>query len=162
MFEIKEARRDDLSIILTLIKELAAYEKMSDQVTANLEDLNKAIFIQKIVKVLIILEGNVVIGFCLYFNNFSTFLAKTGIYIEDIYIREKYRNKGYGKQVFQYLVKEAKTLGHERIEWSCLNWNEPSIKFYQSLGAIAMDDWKVYRLDKQSILKLSENNNENR
>ncbi len=94
------------------------------------------------------------VGFVLYFNNFSTFLGKPGIYLEDLYIKEDYRNKGFGKQVFKYLANECIQKGYGRLEWSVLNWNEPSIQFYQKLGAQPMSEWTTYRLTESELKKL--------
>ena len=144
---IKKATPNDIDTIVRFIHELAVYEKMQDQVTLDKKTLNKWIFEKKTARVYLALDEEKPVGFMLYFYNFSTFLGKPGIYIEDIYIQEKYRNLGYGKALFNTIVQQAKQEEIDRIEWSCLNWNTPSIAFYKKIGAKSMDDWTKFRLN---------------
>lgn len=152
--KLRYANRDEVNLILHFIKELAVYEKMSDQVVVTEALLTKWIFDQKIAEVLFLIEGDKAIGFALYFYNFSTFLGKAGIYLEDVYIQPDYRHRGYGKEVFNFLAKIMieKDLG--RIEWSCLNWNQPSIDFYLKLGAKPMNEWTTFRLTRNEAEKM--------
>lgn len=148
---IRLALEKDLDLIIYFINKIAEYEKMSDDVVLDKETLRDYLFNKKIAKCKFIMEDNKEVGFALYFYNFSTFKGKAGLYLEDIFILEEYRHKGYGKKLFLELVKEAKENNLGRMEWTCLNWNEPSIKFYKSLGAISLDEWKTYRLDELQI-----------
>lgn len=151
---IRLALEKDLELIIYFINKIAEYEKMSDDVILDKETLRDYLFNKKIAKCKFIMEDNKEVGFALYFYNFSTFKGKAGLYLEDIFILEEYRHKGYGKKLFLELVKEAKENNLGRMEWTCLNWNEPSIKFYKSLGAISLDEWKTYRLDELQIKEL--------
>lgn len=151
---IRLALEKDLDLIIYFINKIAEYEKMSDDVVLDKKTLRDYLFNKKIAKCKFIMEDNKEVGFALYFYNFSTFKGKAGLYLEDIFILEEYRHKGYGKKLFLELVKEAKENNLERMEWTCLNWNEPSIKFYKSLGAISLDEWKTYRLDELQIKEL--------
>jgi GNAT superfamily N-acetyltransferase len=151
---IRLALEKDLDLIIYFINKIAEYEKMSDDVVLDKETLRDYLFNKKIAKCKFIMEDNKEVGFALYFYNFSTFKGKAGLYLEDIFILEEYRHKGYGKKLFLELVKEAKENNLGRMEWTCLNWNEPSIKFYKSLGAISLDEWKTYRLDELQIKEL--------
>ena len=151
---IRLALEKDLDLIIYFINKIAEYEKMSDDVVLDKETLRDYLFNKKIAKCKFIMEDNKEVGFALYFYNFSTFKGKAGLYLEDIFILEEYRHKGYGKKLFLELVKEAKENNLGRMEWTCLNWNEPSIKFYKSLGAISLDEWRTYRLDELQIKEL--------
>ena len=151
---IRLALEKDLDLIIYFINKIAEYEKMSDDVVLDKETLRDYLFNKKIAKCKFIMEDNKEVGFALYFYNFSTFKGRAGLYLEDIFILEEYRHKGYGKKLFLELVKEAKGNNLGRMEWTCLNWNEPSIKFYKSLGAISLDEWKTYRLDELQIKEL--------
>lgn len=151
---IRLALEKDLDLIIYFINKIAEYEKMSNDVVLDKETLRDYMFNKKIAKCKFIMEGNKEVGFALYFYNFSTFKGRAGLYLEDIFILEEYRNKGYGKKLFLELVKEAKENNLGRMEWTCLNWNEPSIKFYKSLGAISLDEWRTYRLDESKIKEL--------
>ncbi len=152
--KIKEITQTDIPILLELIKELAHYEKLLDQVSADEKQLAQWIIHEKKANALLLEYNHTNVGFVLYFNNFSTFLGKPGIYLEDLYIKEDYRNKGFGKQVFKYLANECIQKGYGRLEWSVLNWNEPSIQFYQNLGAQPMSEWTTYRLTESELKKL--------
>lgn len=154
--KLKRAKIEDTGLILDLIKEIATYEKMLDQVVATEESLKESIFNKKEAEVLLVELNKEVIGYVLYFFNYSTFIGRGGFYLEDIYIKEQYRKNGYGKAIFKVLGKIAYENGCERMEWACLNWNKPSIEFYKSLGAIGMDEWTVYRLTRDKIKALAE------
>ena len=149
------AKRKDVSLILDFIKKLAIYEKLESEVVATCELLEKWIFDNKKAEVIFAIVDNKEIGFALFFHNFSTFLGKSGIYLEDLFILEEYRGKGYGKSLLKKLAQIAIERDCGRLEWSCLNWNKPSIDFYLSLNAIPLNDWSVYRLTGESLLNLS-------
>lgn len=154
--DFRFAKEKDTKLILSFIKELAVYENMLDDVVADEETLNKWLFEKEKAEVIIGEVNNEPIGFALFFHNFSTFLGKSGIYLEDLYIREEYRKKGYGKGFLKKLAGIAKERDCGRLEWSCLDWNKPSIDFYLSLGAEPMDEWTVYRLTRDKIDILAE------
>jgi len=140
------AREDDTALILQFIRELAEYEKMLDQVVATEEILKEWLFEQKRAEVFFILADGVEVGYALFFHNFSTFLGRAGIYLEDLFVKPEYRGHGYGKAILHKLAQIAVERGCGRLEWACLNWNQPSIDFYLSLGAEPMKEWTVYRL----------------
>ena len=148
------AQEKDVALILTFIRELAEYEQLLDQVTATEELLEEWIFRQKKAEVLFLMEEEKEVGFALFFHNFSTFLGKSGIYLEDLYVKPAYRNKGYGKKILKKLASIALKRGCGRLEWWCLDWNQPSIDFYLSLGAEPMKDWTVYRIAGQTLQSL--------
>ena len=159
LFHIRPAIPDDGSLILAFIKELAAYEKLADQVTATVDDIKKTLFSDNPkAHALIAEENGEGVGFALYFHNYSTFLCKYGIYIEDIYVREACRGKGYGKALFHHICQIAETQDCGRVEWWCLDWNKPSIDFYtKTLGAEPMSEWTVYRLNQKRIKEVARN-----
>ena len=154
-FRIRPATPADVSLILRLIRALAAYEKMEDQVVATEELLNEWIFEKQIARVLIAEADGSPVGFALWFHNFSTFLGRGGIWLEDLYVEPTYRGYGIGKQLLAQLAAYAVEHGCGRLEWCCLDWNEPSIRFYRSLGAEAMDDWTTYRLSGETLKALA-------
>ena len=151
---IRIANKKDIDLIIYFIKKIAEYENLLDQVVLDKDILFDYLFNKKIAKCKFILEDNKEVGFALYFYNFSTFKGKAGLYLEDIYILKEYRNKGYGKALFLDLLKEAKENNLGRMEWTCLNWNEPSIKFYKGLGAKGMDEWTTYRIDESQFIDI--------
>lgn len=153
--EFRFAQPSDTKLILFFIKELAAYEKMLDKVTATEEMLREWIFEKGIAEVFFAVKDGKEIGFALYFHNFSTFLGKAGIYLEDLYVLPEYRGKGYGKEILRYLAKLAVDRGCGRLEWQCLDWNQPSIDFYLSLKAIPKDAWTVYSLYGEALINLA-------
>ena len=155
-FVIRPAKLEDVPLIYRFIQELAEYESLEDQVTATEETLREWIFRKGKAKALIGEENGLAVGYVLYFYNFSTFVGKAGIYIEDLFVRPTHRKKGYGKAFFKYLAALARDEGCGRLEWTCLDWNKPSIDFYLSLGAQAMDEWTIYRLGEDAIKKLAE------
>ena len=152
--EFRLATREDIPLIFYFIKELAAYEKLSDEVIATEELLNHWIFEEKKAEVIIAEYEGVPAGFALYFYNFSTFVGRAGIYLEDLYVLPEYRRKGIGKAFFEELARIATKKGCGRLEWACLDWNQPSINFYLSLGAKPMSDWTVYRLTSDKLKDL--------
>lgn len=151
MNNIRKANKNDSKLIFDYILKMAKYEKLEHMVSGDYKLIEKWVFEEKKAEVIIITHNNIDVGFALYFYNFSTFVTKPGLYLEDIFILEEYRGLGLGKNVFNYLVKKAKAEELERIEWVCLDWNLPSIKFYEKLGARKMADWTVFRLDKDAI-----------
>ena len=153
--EFRWAEEKDAALILHFIRALAAYEKLSDQVVATEELLREWIFEKKKAEVLFPLEDGVEVGFALFFHNFSTFLGRAGLYLEDLYISPEYRGKGYGKATLQKLAQIAVERGCGRLEWSCLDWNKPSIAFYLSLGAVPMEEWTVYRLTGDTLTQMA-------
>ena len=156
-FSIRKAGPEDAPLIMDFITKLAIYEKLEDQVTANEQKLHEALFgAEKFAEVIFGFEQETPVGFALYFHNFSTFLAKPGLYLEDLFVLEKYRGKGYGLAMMKYLAKLAKKRDCGRFEWSVLNWNEPAIKFYEKLGAEPMDGWTVYRLSGSDLDDIAE------
>ena len=150
------ATKNDTALILSFIKELAEYEKMSDQVVADEELLREWIFEKKKAEVIFAMEEGKEVGFALFFHNFSTFLGRAGIYLEDLYVRPEYRGHGHGKGLLRELARIAVERGCGRLEWWCLDWNKPSIDFYLSLGAKPMDEWTVYRLTGDTLVKMAE------
>lgn len=156
-FMIREAKELDCPLILNFIKELATYEKLLHEVVADLPTLKKHLFGDNpLAKVIIAEYKDEPVGFALYFHNFSTFLGKPGIYLEDLFVRPAYRGKGFGKQLLSYLAKKAIQLDCGRLEWWVLNWNKPAINFYKSLGAEPMDEWTVNRVTGEALKKLAE------
>lgn len=148
------AQREDVPLILTFIRELAAYEHLEDQVVADETILTQWLFEKGTAEVIFALEGKTEVGFALFFHNFSTFLGRAGVYLEDLYVRPEYRGKGYGKGLITRLAKIAVERGCGRLEWSCLDWNQPSIDFYRSMGAVPMDEWTVYRITGDRLKEL--------
>ena len=154
-FTIRQANINDVSTILSFIKALAEYEDMSDQVVATEELLKEWLFEKKKAEVLLAMEGDIAVGIALYFYNFSTFLGRAGIYLEDLFVKKEYRGKGYGKALLKELARIAVSQGCGRLEWSCLDWNQPSIDFYLSLGATPMNEWTQYRVTGDTLKKLA-------
>ena len=144
--KIRHAERKDCALILQFIKELADYEKMLNEVVATPEILEEWIFDKHKAEVIFAMEGDTEVGFALFFHNFSTFVGRAGIYLEDLFVRPEHRGKGYGKGLLQQLAKIAVERGCGRLEWVCLDWNQPSIDFYKSLSAVPMDEWTIYRI----------------
>ena len=145
------AVREDTPLILSFIRALAAYEQMADQVIATEELLAEQLCDRGNAEVLFALEDGKEVGFALFFHNFSTFLGRAGLYLEDLYVLPDHRGKGYGKALLHQLARIARERGYGRMEWWCLDWNRPSIDFYLSLGAEPMRDWTVYRLSGATL-----------
>lgn len=150
------AEERDTAVILRFIRELAEYEKMLDEVVATEDLLREWIFEKKKAEVLFALEDGEEVGFALFFHNFSTFLGRAGIYLEDLYVKPEKRGMGYGEALLKKLAQTAVERGCGRLEWWCLDWNRPSIDFYLSLGAEPMEDWTVYRIAGDTLQKLAE------
>ena len=154
--EFRFARREDAPLILRFIKELAEYEQLASQVVAEAELLEEWIFDKGKAEVLFVLDKGIEVGFALFFHNFSTFLGRAGIYLEDLFVEPEYRGRGLGKALLSRLAQIAVERGCGRLEWVCLDWNRPSIDFYRSLGAESMDDWTIYRLSGDTLKGLAE------
>lgn len=154
-FTFRYAKRDDISLILQFIKDLAAYEKMINEVVADEKTLEEWIFDKQKAEVIFAVVDDEEIGFALFFYNFSTFLGRAGIYLEDLFVKPEYRGKGYGKAILKKLAAIAVERGCGRLEWWCLDWNKPGIDFYLSLGAEPMDDWTVYRITGDTLFNLA-------
>ncbi len=153
---IREATEEDVPLILSLIRELAEYEKLSDEVVATEDGLQDSLFGERrYAEVLIAEHDGAPAGFALFFHNFSTFLGKPGLYLEDLYVKPAFRGAGIGKKLLVSLASLAKGRGCGRLEWWVLDWNEPSIGFYMKLGAVPMEDWTVYRVTGQALEDLA-------
>ena len=155
-FQIRPARVQDVPVILELIRDLATYERAPDEVVATKEQLIEVLFGDRpVAEVLLAFEGKSPVGFAVYFYNFSTWLGRPGLYLEDLFVKPEKRGKGYGRALLVELANIARDRGCGRMEWAVLNWNEPAIKFYRALGAKPMDEWTVFRLTRQEIAKLA-------
>lgn len=151
------ANREDTPLILEFIKGLAEYEKMLDDVVADEKLLEEWIFDKQKAEVLFAVVDGKEVGFALFFHNFSTFLGRAGIYLEDLFVKPEYRGRGYGKAILSKLASIAVERKCGRLEWWCLDWNKPSIDFYLSLGAVPMSDWTVYRITGDTLNELASN-----
>ncbi len=154
--EFRKATEKDTTQILSLIKELAEYENLSHEVVATEDILKEWLFEKEKAEVILAVAEEEVVGFALYFHNFSTFLGRAGIYLEDLYVKEEYRGYGYGKALLKELARITVERGCGRLEWACLDWNQPSIDFYRSMGAVPMVDWTVYRVTGDTLRNLAE------
>ncbi len=154
--DFRYAGREDTGLILEFIKGLASYEKLEDEVIATEELLEEWIFDKQKAEVIFALKDGREVGFALFFHNFSTFLGRAGIYLEDLYILPEYRGQGYGSTALKKLAQIAVERGCGRLEWWCLDWNKPSIDFYLSLGAEPMSEWTTYRVAGDRLKKLAE------
>jgi len=152
----RDAKREDVSLVLYFIRQIAIYEKMEDQVVATEETLTEWLFDKKLAQVIFVLENGKEVGFALFFHNFSTFVGRAGIYLEDLYVEPEYRGKGYGKGLLKRIARIAVEENCGRLEWCCLDWNKPSIDFYLSLDARPMSEWTTYRLAGDTLLALTE------
>lgn len=155
-FSITNATREDVPTILGFIRQLAAYEHLEHEVVATEELLEEWLFDREKAEVLIAREGETPVGFALYFHNFSTFLGRAGIYLEDLFVLREYRGRGYGKALLRRLAQITVERGCGRLEWCCLDWNQPSIDFYRLLGAVSMSDWTIYRLTGETLNRMAE------
>jgi GNAT superfamily N-acetyltransferase len=154
--EIAEATERDTPIILDLIKQLAEYERLSDRVTATEEQLRKTLFgARPAAEVLLAAVDGETVGFAVFFGNYSTFLAKSGIYLEDLFVKPHARGGGVGTALLARLAQLAVERDCGRVEWAVLDWNTPSIRFYESLGAVALSDWTTFRLTGEALAKLA-------
>ena len=154
MISFRFAEKEDVGLILNFIRALAEYEKMADEVVATEALLREWIFEKKKAEVIFALEDGKEVGFALFFHNFSTFLGRAGIYLEDLYVKPAYRGRGFGKALLTKLARIAVERKCGRLEWWCLDWNRPSIDFYLSMGAEPMKDWTVYRISGDTLQKL--------
>jgi GNAT superfamily N-acetyltransferase len=155
-FEIRTTTKADVPVILELIRDLATYEREPSAVVATEEGLREVLFgAQPAAEVLLALENAEPVGFAVYFHNFSTWLGRPGLYLEDLFVRPEKRGKGYGRALLERLAQIAKERGCGRMEWAVLDWNDPAIHFYRKLGAEPMNEWTVFRLTKEGIAKLA-------
>jgi len=155
-FRIRPARVEDVPIILRLVRDLATYERAPDEVVATEEQLIDVLFDERPgAEALLAFEGESPVGFALYFYNFSTWLGRPGLYLEDLFVKPEKRGKGYGRALLVELAKIARDRGCGRMEWAVLDWNEPAINFYRALGAKPMDEWTVFRLTRDEIARLA-------
>jgi len=156
-FEIKPATLADVAVILQLIRELAEYERAPHDAIATEEGLREVLFGENpAAQVLLASEGEEAVGFAVYFFNFSTWLGRPGLYLEDLFVRPEARGKGYGRALLERLAEIAQARGCGRMEWAVLDWNEPAIQFYKKLGAKPMEEWTVFRLRREGIAALAE------
>ncbi len=157
--DIREATAADSGLILDFIKQLADYEKMSDEVVATEDSLRKQLFPtdgNPKAHAVLAYAGDQPVGFALYFYNFSTFLSRPGLYLEDLYVKPEYRGAGHGKALLLHLARQAHAEGCGRMEWTVLDWNTPSIDFYHAMGAQIMNEWKICRLDREAMARLAD------
>jgi GNAT superfamily N-acetyltransferase len=154
-FRIRPATESDAGTILRFIRLLAEYEKLSDAVTATEEKIRDSVFRQNRAEVLLAEYMDEPVGFALFFHNYSTFLGQAGIYLEDLFILPEMRGRGFGKSLLRQLAELAVDRGCGRLEWSCLDWNEPAIRFYQSLGAREQNEWTSFRISGDELRKLA-------
>ena len=155
MLTFRSATEQDTGLVLQFIRALAEYEKMLDLVVADEALLEEQLFRKKNAEVIFAMEDGKEVGFALFFHNFSTFLGRSGLYLEDLYVFPEYRGKGYGKALLRKLASLAVDRGCGRMEWWWLDWNQPSIDFYRSLGAEPMNEWTVYRLTGETLERLA-------
>ena len=151
-FNIRPAREDEAGLVLDFIKKLAVYEKCADEVVADEATVHHSLFVERSAEVVFAEEDGKVIGFALFFHNFSTFVGRKGLYLEDLFIIPEKRGKGYGKAILKYLAKVAVERNCGRMEWICLDWNKSALDVYRSIGAVPMDEWTVQRLS-EPVLK---------
>lgn len=155
-FEIRPAREEDVPLILWFIKELARYERLLDEVVTTEEVLRESLFGERrVAEVVIGYHQGEPAAFALFFHNFSTFLGRPGIYLEDLFVKPEFRGRGYGRAMLSHLAKLTKQRNCGRLEWRVLDWNESAIKFYKNLGAIPMDEWTVFRVTGEALDKLA-------
>lgn len=151
----RNAVREDVGLILSFIKRLAEYEKLAHEVVADEPTLNEWIFDKEKAEVMFLSEDGKEVGMILFFHNFSTFMGRSGIYLEDLFVLPEYRGKGYGKMLLKKLAEITVERGCGRLEWVCLDWNQPSIDFYLAMGAQPMDEWTIYRVAGDNLKKLA-------
>ena len=153
--QIKEATKDDAREIIAMIRELAAYEKMSECVKIEERTFCEHLFERSLAGALVAYEGGAAVGYAIYFYSFSTFLGRAGVYLEDIYVRPEFRGRGAGLAMVRHLAQICERECYGRLEWECLDWNEPSIKFYESLGAKRQSGWLKFRMTADEIKKIA-------
>ena len=154
-FTIRPAKPEEAGLVLEFIKKLAVYEKCADEVVADEATIYHSLFVEHAAKVVFAEEDGAVIGFALFFHNFSTFVGRKGLYLEDLFILPEKRGRGYGKALLKYLAKIAVERNCGRMEWICLDWNKPALTVYRSIGAVPMDEWTVQRLDEKALRKFA-------
>ena len=150
-FNIRPARPDEAGVVLDLIKQLAVYERCENDDVADEATIRQSLFVERSAEVVLAEEEGMVVGFALFFHNFSTFVGRKGMYLEDLFVIPEKRGLGYGKALLKYVAKLAVQRNCGRMEWICLDWNEPSLRIYRSIGAVPMSDWTVQRLDEQAL-----------
>ena len=150
-FNIRPARPDEAGVILDLIKQLAVYERCENDVVADEATIRQSLFVERSAEVVLAEEEGMVVGFALFFHNLSTFVGRKGMYLEDLFVIPEKRGLGYGKALLKYVAKLAVQRNCSRMEWICLDWNEPSLRIYRSIGAVPMSDWTLQRLDEQAL-----------
>ncbi len=156
IFNIRQAKADEAGLVLEFIKRLAEYEKCADEVMADEATLHHSLFVEHSAEVLFAEENGIPVGFALFFHNFSTFVGRKGLYLEDLFIVPEKRGKGYGKALLKHLAQLAVERNCGRMEWICLDWNKPALSVYRSIGAIPMDEWTVQRLTEPALKHLAQ------
>ena len=150
-FSIRPARPDEAGVVLDFIRKLAVYEKCADEVVADAATLHHSLFVERSAEVVFAEENGMVVGFALFFHNFSTFVGRKGMYLEDLFILPEKRGRGYGKALLKYVAALAVERNCGRMEWICLDWNESALSIYRSIGAAPLSDWTVQRLDEDAL-----------
>jgi GNAT superfamily N-acetyltransferase len=153
---IRPARPEETGLVLEFIKKLAVYEKCADEVVADEATLHHSLFVEHSAEVVFAEEDGVAIGFALFFHNFSTFVGRKGLYLEDLFIIPEKRGRGYGKALLKYLARTAVERNCGRMEWICLDWNQPALNVYRSIGAVPMDEWTVQRLSETALKQFAD------
>ena len=153
---IRPAEPHETGLVLDFIKRLADYEKCADEVVADEATLYHSLFVEHSAEVVFAEEEGTVVGFALFFHNFSTFVGRKGLYLEDLFVLPEKRGRGYGKALLKYLAKVAVERNCGRMEWICLDWNKPAIEVYRSIGAVPMDEWTVQRMDESVLTRFAE------
>ena len=156
-FTIRSARPDEAGLVLEFIRKLAVYEKCADDVVADEATLYQSLFVERSAEVVFAEEEGAVVGFALFFHNFSTFVGRKGMYLEDLFVLPEKRGLGYGKALLKYVAKLAVERNCGRMEWICLDWNESALDIYRSIGAVPVSDWTVQRLDEQALKEFANN-----
>ena len=155
-FNIRPAEPHEAGLVLDFIKRLADYEKCADEVVADEATLYHSLFVEHSAEVVFAEEEGTVVGFALFFHNFSTFVGRKGLYLEDLFVLPEKRGRGYGKALLKYLARVAVERNCGRMEWICLDWNKPAIEVYRSIGAIPMDEWTVQRMEEPVLIRFAE------
>ena len=155
-FNIRPAQSGEEGLVLDFIKRLAEYEKCASEVVADEATLHNSLFVERSAEVVFAEEDGVPVGFALFFHNFSTFVGRKGLYLEDLFVLPEKRGRGYGKALLKYLAGLAVERNCGRMEWICLDWNKPSLAIYRSIGAVPMDEWTVQRLDEETLKQFAQ------